>query len=158
LQALVELEPKLPASEKLGQSTLNIGQIQGGIAANVVAEQATAEISVRIARGIDEVKGMIAHALRHTRDETFEKGGTFNLSYTNQGYGPVLLDTIPGFENTSVSYGTDIPNLPGEHKKYLYGPGSILVCHGPDEGLKVTELEKSVMDYERMIRHVLEGE
>jgi len=32
--------------------------------------------------------------------------------------------TCIGFETITVNYGTDIPNLNGRHRKYLYGPGS----------------------------------
>jgi len=28
------------------------------------------------------------------------------------------------FETIICSYGTDVPNLHGDHKRYLYGPGS----------------------------------
>lgn len=31
---------------------------------------------------------------------------------------------VVGFETEAHSYGTDIPRLKGDHKKYLYGPGS----------------------------------
>jgi len=33
-------------------------------------------------------------------------------------------DDFVGFETGSQAYGTDIPNLKGDHKRYLYGPGS----------------------------------
>jgi len=33
-------------------------------------------------------------------------------------------DDFVGFETEAQAYGTDIPNLKGLHKRYLYGPGS----------------------------------
>ena len=33
-------------------------------------------------------------------------------------------DDFVGFETEAQAYGTDIPNLKGGHKRYLYGPGS----------------------------------
>ncbi len=55
-----------------------------------------------------------------------------------------------------VNYGTDIPNLKGSHKRYLYGPGNILVAHSPDEALRVRDLEKAVEGYKRLIIHALQ--
>lgn len=52
-------------------------------------------------------------------------------------------------------YGTDIPNLEGDHVKYLYGPGSILVAHADNEGLAVKDLEEAVEGYKRLIKHAV---
>lgn len=157
LKTLLDLEKKLPSSEKLGPTTLNIGEMQGGVAANVVAEKATAEIAIRIAAGTpDEIKMMINKALQNIKDKVIEKGGQFGLAYSNRAYGPVVIDTdIPGFDTIGVNYGTDIPNFKGHHKRYLYGPGSILVAHGPNESLSLEQLETAVTDYEKMIKFVL---
>lgn len=41
------------------------------------------------------------------------------------GVGEVVTDDdFVGFETEAQAYGTDIPNLKGNHKRYLYGPGS----------------------------------
>lgn len=50
-----------------------------------------------------------------------------------------------------LSYGTDIPNLRGNHKKYLYGPGSVLVAHSDHEHLDVSDLKASVEGYKSLI-------
>jgi acetylornithine deacetylase/succinyl-diaminopimelate desuccinylase-like protein len=54
-----------------------------------------------------------------------------------------------------ANYGTDVPNLEGEQVNYLYGPGSILVAHGEDEGLLVRDLEEAVEGYKRLITHAV---
>jgi len=54
-----------------------------------------------------------------------------------------------------VNYGTDIPNLKGDHKKYLYGPGSILVAHSDHEHLSISDLETAVEGYKALIKHSL---
>lgn len=51
-----------------------------------------------------------------------------------------------------VNYGTDIPNLNGDHKRYLYGPGSILVAHSDHEHLVASDLYKAVEGYKTLIR------
>jgi acetylornithine deacetylase len=56
-----------------------------------------------------------------------------------------------GFEKIVVNYGTDIPNLKGDHKRYLYGPGNILVAHSDHEHLTVSDLEEAVEGYKKLI-------
>lgn len=56
-----------------------------------------------------------------------------------------------------ANYGTDVPNLKGDHVSYLYGPGSILVAHGDDEGLRVRDLETAVEGYKKLIQHALKA-
>lgn len=57
-----------------------------------------------------------------------------------------------GFETIVVNYGTDIPNLKGSHKRYLYGPGDILVAHSDHEHLKISDLKTAVEGYKTLIK------
>jgi acetylornithine deacetylase len=156
LYTLRRLEPQLPRGETLGNSTLNIGKLEGGVAANVVAEKATAQVSIRVAAGSpDEVKVLIQNALEPIKAQLEDKGGSFGIEWSNRAYGPVIIDTLPGFDTIGVNYGTDIPNLSGPHKRYLYGPGSILVAHSSQEHLKISELEDAVDAYEKMANYLL---
>jgi acetylornithine deacetylase/succinyl-diaminopimelate desuccinylase-like protein len=60
-------------------------------------------------------------------------------------YPELYLDhDIPGMGTIAVSFGTDAPRLKGVHKKYLYGPGTILVAHGGNEHIRISELIESV--------------
>jgi acetylornithine deacetylase len=160
LSTLNKLEPSLPRSDSLGATTVNIGRIDGGVAANVVAEHAAADVSVRIAAGSPaRIKSLIRDALKPLKECTEDAGGSLEITYSNRAYGPVHMDTnIPGFEKDamSVNYGTDVPNLSGTHKRYLWGPGSIFVAHGPREHLLVNELADAVGVYEKMIRVILD--
>lgn len=67
-----------------------------------------------------------------------------------------VFDSFVGFETVVVNYGTDIPSLKGDHKRYLYGPGSILVAHSDHEHLKISELEAAVEGYKTLITASLE--
>ncbi len=79
LVALQKLE--LPSSDDYGNSTLNIGQISGGVAANVIAEEAYAKIGVRIAAGCPEtVKKLVIEAV-----EAVDKD--LELDFGDGGYG-----------------------------------------------------------------------
>ncbi|EON65010.1 hypothetical protein W97_04245 [Coniosporium apollinis CBS 100218] len=145
---------RLPSSEKYGNTTLNIGTIEGGVAANVVAEKAEANIAVRVAGGTPaDSRKAVEDALAGVKKAAEGRGGRLEVVWGSEGYGPVDIDCdVKGFECITVNYGTDIPNLKGSHKRYLYGPGSILVAHGPNEGLEVKELERAVIDYEKLIK------
>lgn len=145
LAALQQLE--LPSSEKYGNTTLNIGQIQGGVAANVMAGYAFAKIGIRIASGDPKVvRDKILDTVKKVDPNALE------VDFVGGGYGPVYIDSdVAGFETITVNYGTDIPNLKGSHKRYLYGPGSILVAHSDHEHLAAGDLLTAVEGYKKVI-------
>lgn len=64
-------------------------------------------------------------------------------------------DGFPGFDTIVANYGTDIPHLEGNHTRYLYGPGTILVAHGDNEALTVGDLEDAVEGFQKLILHSL---
>jgi acetylornithine deacetylase len=143
----------LPASEKYGNTTMNFGKIEGGVAANVVAEKASAKIAVRLAGGTPKiVYDLIEEALADVKAGAGQAGGDLRIELESAGYPPVNIDCdVEGFETLTVNYGTDVPLLSGDHKRYLYGPGTIFVAHSDHEALKKKELEQAVLDYRRLI-------
>jgi acetylornithine deacetylase len=153
LGKMLELRQHLPWSEKYGNTTMNFGRIDGGVAANVVAETAEARIAVRLAAGTPElVRGLIIEHLKDVKASVEDQGGELKLEWGSEGYPPVNIDCdVEGFETMTVNYGTDVPNLSGDHKKFLFGPGSIFVAHSDHEALKKKELEQAVLDYRRLI-------
>lgn len=164
LAALMELGPRLPRSEKYGVTTINLGRIEGGVAANVVAERACASVAVRIAEGTPgmikgEIKKAVSRAVEGFLEDGMKMEDVVELSYESEGYGPVDIDAdLPGFEVFTVNYGTDIPNLEKVvegQKRYLYGPGSIMVAHSDHEALTEGELLDAVEGYQKIIMHVL---
>ncbi|PWY62545.1 peptidase [Aspergillus eucalypticola CBS 122712] len=153
LGKIPEAEGGLPASDKYGETTVNIGRVDAGVAANVVPSSAIAEVAIRLAAGTpDEARDIVARAVRNAT------GGDEHVycdfaAYAG-GYAPQDLDTdVPGFEITTVNYGTDVPNLKVSEgvKRYLYGPGSIHVAHGDNEAITVGQLEEAVRGYKRLI-------
>lgn len=56
-----------------------------------------------------------------------------------------------------MSFGTDIPNLQGNHTRYLYGPGDILKAHTADESITLGELENAVEGYKKLIMNEVEA-
>jgi len=89
LNALLNVD--LPWSEKYGNSTLNMGKIEGGVAANVIPENASAKVSIRIADGEPA-------AIEKIILDTIQKvGGELDVNFQSRGYGPVYIDNdVPG--------------------------------------------------------------
>ena len=152
LVALRTAEVKLPSSKAVGNSTLNIGTVQGGVAGNVVAAHAKAQVAIRVGGGtIDEVRSVISTAVK-------EVDPRVQIQWSGNGYGPVICDTdIDGFELSSVNYGTDVPNLKGDHKRYLWGPGSILSAHSDHESIEEQELIDAVSAYQKLVLGALQS-
>lgn len=137
-----------PSSDLLGPSTLNIGKIEGGEGYNIVAPSAEALCGVRVAANLPWTTMKITDVVATHSDVQL------NMLFQ---YPETLLDwDIEGFDAAPVAYGTDVPRLKGSHKKVLYGPGSILVAHGKDEYVRVSELLESIQAYKRLTLRFLE--
>ena len=129
-----------------------IGRLTAGVAANVIAKEAEADIGIRIAAGNS------ASMQERVLDIVRQVDQRLEVEFIGGTYGPVNIDhDVPGFETVTVNYGTDIPNLNGDHKRYLYGGGSILVAHSDDEHLRIQDLRDAVEGYQRLILYALEG-
>ncbi|GAB1317397.1 Peptidase M20 dimerization domain-containing protein [Madurella fahalii] len=150
------LRADLGSSERFGNTTVNVGVLQGGVAANVIAKEASAKLSIRVAVG-DQATGAAIVQARTREVLAAVDEEAFTLEWVT-GYGPVECEcAVEGFETMVANYGTDVPHLEGDHVSYLYGPGSILVAHGDDEGLRVGDLEDAVEGYKRLIVHAIKA-
>ncbi|KAK2612654.1 hypothetical protein QQS21_001270 [Conoideocrella luteorostrata] len=148
------LDADLGSSKLFGNTTFNIGTFNGGLAGNVIPETARVKFVTRVAIGPEAtgqlvVKEKIQAILDEVDEDAFEM-------VCDHGYGSVECDCeVDGFKQVTVNYGTDIPNLAGNHTRYLYGPGTILVAHGARENLTVADLEEAVEGYQKLIVHAL---
>ena len=141
LVALLHDLPALerPRDELLGDTTVNVGLIAGGVADNVVAPSAEARIMIRIVSDSDEMV------------ERVKKWVAGRASIAGVVSVPaVRLGSAEGFETTIVAYATDIPELTSWGTPYLLGPGSINVAHRDDEYVDVAALHEAVELYERL--------
>jgi acetylornithine deacetylase len=150
--AMNALEPALPESELLGPTTLNTGVIHGGVAGNVVPENANASVVIRISRSEDDavadVQHMVNGMLSPIKQRAEEANATFKVTWSNASYPAPILDTdIEGLEIAPVFFGTDIPSLPQVKKKYLFGTGTIEVAHTDNEGLSQDQLVEAAEAY-----------
>jgi acetylornithine deacetylase len=135
---------RLPSDPVLGPTTINIGTIHGGTAANVIAGQARAELMIRVVGEVDAVKSAL---------------DTWAAGVVQLEYGAFIpaqhFDTLSGFETGPVAYTSDIPLLDRWGTPFLFGPGSIHLAHTPHESIGVDELHASVDTYERLVQALL---
>jgi acetylornithine deacetylase len=154
--ALNEAQALLPWSELLGNSTLNVGQIAGGVASNIVPASANASASIRIANGTpDEIREILEKALWPVIGRAEQAGANLTLEFAETSYGAQVLDTgVPGLDIAPMQYGTDIPSLPQVEKRYLFGTGTIRVAHTPLEELTQDELVLMAEAYALILDHL----
>jgi acetylornithine deacetylase/succinyl-diaminopimelate desuccinylase-like protein len=84
------LDADLGGSERFGNTTVNVGVISGGAAANVIAENATASLAIRIAAGTLETGyDIMKSRLEKILDDTDSDALTLDCV---EGYGPIECD------------------------------------------------------------------
>jgi acetylornithine deacetylase len=133
-------------SALLGEATVNVGTIAGGLAANVLAPDAEAEVFVRVVGQAREVRDKLDAILK----------GHPRLSYeVISESDAVTCMTLPGYEVAPVSFGTDIKSLRRFGKPLLIGPGSIHDAHTSGEKIGKKEAQDAVEYYQRIAETLL---
>lgn len=130
---------ELPNDPLLGETTINIGRLTGGVADNVVAPWAEARLMARLVTPAPDVLALL---------ERWADGRAKIVA--GSSVPPVRLGTVPGFPTSVAAYATDIPALDSWGTPYLFGPGSIHVAHRPDEHVRIEELRGAVDAYHRL--------
>jgi acetylornithine deacetylase len=145
LDALEEMRRiPLPADEALGPSTMNIGTLRAGRAPNVIADEAMAEVFVRLVGDSTATRGAVAKAL--------EGRGEARIVLEIPA---VRLGTLPGFQTMVAKYTTDIPAFDGTWgQPFLIGPGTIHVAHTLEERVPKQQLLEAVEIYQRIARQL----
>ena len=146
VRLLSELEAvELPRDAILGDTTINVGSLAGGVADNVVAPWAEARLMARLVGPVDDVVRVV-------------RGWVGGRATVDVGISvpPILLGTVPGVATSVVAFATDIPALTNWGTPYLFGPGSIHVAHGDDEFIEIAELRGAVEIYDQLVRSVIE--
>ena len=147
VKLLTELDAlELPSDPLLGETTVNIGSLAGGVADNVLAPSAEARLMIRLVGPADEVWRLIEQCIGDRA--SVEQGPTVQA---------VRLGVLPGFPTSVAAYATDIPELSNWGRPHLFGPGSIHTAHRDDEHVKIAELREAVSAYERLAIAGLRG-
>jgi len=138
------LKLKLPVDEYAGDTTLNIGQIQGGHAPNVIADHAEAQVLIRLVCDSAPVRAAVLEAAEGLAEVNF----TLDLAF-------VRLRADEGLPTMLAKFATDIPQLTNWGEPVLVGPGSIHVAHTPFEKLAKKELFEAVELYVKVAKQLL---
>jgi acetylornithine deacetylase len=145
LDALAQIRAiPLPNVADIGKSTLNIGQISGGRAPNVVADEARAKLLLRLVTPADELKQKIVAAAGDLATVEFGAQSPF-----------IRLRTVDGMPTMVASFSTDIPHLSNWGEPLLLGPGSVHLAHTSDEHVEKTELARAVELYVELVRKLV---
>jgi len=137
---------KFPDDEFFGETTVNIGTIEGGAALNVIPPTAEAGLAIRLTTKKQPIEDALRSIVR-------DRGEIEILSFSE----PVRMLDVDGFNKKVVRFTTDIPHMPNWGKPLLLGPGSILVAHTKDEFVFKRDLETSVSLYQDLVRGLIQS-
>jgi acetylornithine deacetylase len=133
-----------PTDELLGETTVNIGWLSGGVADNVFAPSAEARLMLRLVSHPAEVRQLIE----------LWAAGRAELEW-GVVVPPVRLGVVDGFATSVAAFATDIPALTNWGTPFLFGPGSVHVAHTDHEHVSIAELSRAAEAYERIARSAL---
>ena len=137
----------LPNDALLGQSTLNLGLINGGVAPNVIPPAASAQLLIRTV----EPTGPLKQTIRELAAPGVTAEFRVELPFYKGGTAPA------GWETTVVSYASDLPFLAPWGERYQLGPGTIRVAHTRHEHIRKADLLRGVDLYVRLASDLLAG-
>ena len=126
----------LPSLDDVGPSTLNIGQIHGGHAPNVIADHAEAQVLVRLVGDSAPIREALVEACAGQAEVDF----TLEIPF-------IRFRAVEGLPTMIAKFTTDVPQLSNWGEPLLIGPGSIHVAHTPNERLAKKDLLGAVQLY-----------
>ena len=147
LDVLADLRKEVwPADVTLGETTMNIGILKAGRAANIVPDRAYAEIMIRVVTHFREILDRV--------EEIVDQRVKVELIAAND---PHQLNTFDDYETVVVAFNTDIPYFRFDGKAFLWGAGSILNAHTSGEKIRVGDLRDAVAVYRQLAERCLSG-
>ena len=135
-----------PNEGGVGETNLNIGTIEGGVAPNVHAPVAKARCMMRTAANVDVLETRLRSLLSEKT----------KVSINSQS-SPLRLHVLEGKESCVVSFGSDVPYLLPLGTPLLVGPGSILDAHTDHEKVKKSDLHDAAALYTDLVMKLLEN-
>jgi acetylornithine deacetylase len=135
---------EFPNDEFFGETTCNIGTIEGGMKLNIVPANAEAGLLIRLTTKKEPVWEIL--------EKTIDGRGELELLSVSE---PVRMLAVEGFRQKVVRFTTDIPHLMKWGTPLLLGPGSILDAHTSHEFVLKEDLEESVGLYVNLVKELL---
>jgi acetylornithine deacetylase len=138
---------KFPNDDFFGDTTVNIGMIEGGLALNIIPPRAEAGLAIRLTTKREPIEEALRSVVR-------DRAEIEVLSCSE----PVRMLEVEGFAQKVVRFTTDIPHMPNWGQPLLLGPGSILVAHTKDEFVLKQDLHDAVGLYTNLAKKLLNVE
>ena len=139
--------PKLcpaPTNEALGQSTISLGTITGGVKINVVPDQSRAEIDIRTIPGQEQMVPAIQSFLAHRFPDV--QATPLKVSYplyTDPSHPFIEKFAALGSQRIGVPWFCDAAHFAEQNTPAIaIGPGTIKQAHTCDEFIEIQDLER----------------
>ena len=150
----------------LGSCSMSVNTISGGKAMNVVPDQCILGIDIRTLP--DQNHEEIVNNFKQIFVRLKQQNPTFNAE-VSVGRAVEAIETNPQCsfvrefcaavgtnETQAVGFTTDAPHLrPLGAPIVIFGPGKPELCHKPDEYIDISDLEKAVEHYKKIIMKFL---
>ena len=131
---------EFPEDPLLGKTTWNVGKLSSDNPQNILSPSLSFRLYFRTTFVSDEAVCRTLDSWK-ADDILIESFG---------GDTPMHYLTLEGFETTTVSFGSDAPQLSNFRHRILCGPGSILVAHTQDEFIRVSDIREAAANYVRI--------
>jgi len=135
---------EFPNDEFFGETTCNIGTLNGGLKINIIPANAEAGLLIRLTTDKEPIQEIL--------EKTIDGRGELEVMSFSL---PVKMLEVEGFNQKVVRFTTDIPHLPNWGTPLLLGAGSILVAHTKDEFVLKKDLEEAVELYVNLVKKLL---
>jgi acetylornithine deacetylase len=136
---------ELPRDPALGATTLNIGEVHGGLAPNVIAPTAHATLLARCAAPVDAVLAAIRSTL----------GADLVITELSRSE-PIDFDTLGATPSEAVPFNTDASILLELGARVaLLGPGDMRCAHSEREHLTFAALAEGITRYAEAVLRLL---
>ena len=151
-----------PPHPLMGQATLNVGTIRGGLNINSVPDQAEVAIDIRTVPTVNHADLIATLAAQLGPDVELENLMDLEAVYTDarDPWMQTVFDVMSGLLNETpqprvATYFTDAAALNlayGNPPTVILGPGEPQMAHQTDEYCTVQRIEVAVEAYEQLIR------
>ena len=150
------LPPILASTEHpvLGSSTINLGVINGGTVANIVPNQASAQIDIRTVPGLVKDRPALEILKEHLGElEIIKANESPPMEMpVDHPWLQRLQKIIPGLALTGAPWFSDASHLAAAGiPSICLGPGSIDQAHTADEFISIADLETGARWFTKMI-------
>ena len=161
-----------PGDPVLGETTWNIGKLFSDNPQNILSDSLTCRVYFRTTFESDQ---MVCNIMKNIAGEdaklrfgkpkvqdgsdiVAKEVAPWQKAMSVRAFGgdtPSHFDVLPGYKTKPVAFGSDAPQLTCFRHKILYGPGSILVAHRPEEYVMLQDLCNAKNNYVDMFYDIV---